>query len=88
MGRSLGSLAIKKYLGHRMGNIPPEDFDAMYNYYYHICMIGPGSEYALQTLFKLGIWAKFPIEEKLDGISIPISFFYGENDWMDARGGL
>lgn len=49
------------------------------------------TEYAIFICFEIGLWAFNPLEsEKRLGnpeIAIPISFYYGDSDWMDYRGG-
>jgi pimeloyl-ACP methyl ester carboxylesterase len=70
-----------------MGKIPDSHFDIFKSYFYQIALSPAGSDYALQSLFKIGIWAKMPLEERLNKLNIPISFFYGEHDWMLASAG-
>ena len=49
------------------------------------------SEYAIFICFKLGMVAENPLEneDRLGNseLPIPISFFYGDQDWMDVKGG-
>lgn len=49
------------------------------------------TEYAIFICFELGMFAKNPLElDRLLGNSelpFPISFFYGDVDWMDEKGG-
>lgn len=49
------------------------------------------SEYAIFICFEPGMWARNPLETE-DRLAnpdfpIPVSFFYGDRDWMDCRGG-
>mmetsp|Transcript_4347 Transcript_4347/g.4114 ORF Transcript_4347/g.4114 Transcript_4347/m.4114 type:complete len:105 (-) Transcript_4347:201-515(-) len=44
------------------------------------------SEFCIHNIFMVGAWAKSPLElrlPKLKELGIPISFFYGEKDFMD-----
>jgi len=49
------------------------------------------TEYAIFISFHVGMFAKNPLElEQYLGnadIPFPISFFYGDIDWMDKNGG-
>ena len=49
------------------------------------------TEYAIFICFELGLYAINPLEgqDRLGNpeLDVPISFFYGDNDWMDYRGG-
>ncbi len=49
------------------------------------------TEYAIFVCFELGMWAINPLidEERLSNpeLNLPISFFYGDLDWMDSNPG-
>ena len=47
------------------------------------------TEYAIFVLFDHQMFAKHALEEddRLGGLKIPISFFYGDVDWMQREGG-
>ncbi len=49
------------------------------------------TEYAIFICFKLGMFAHNPLEteDRLGNpnLPIPVSFYYGDQDWMDHRGG-
>jgi cardiolipin-specific phospholipase len=32
-------------------------------------------------------WAKAPFEDRAPSLQVPVTFVYGENDWMDPEGG-
>lgn len=54
-------------------------------------MLRKGStEYSLFICFDHLLYAKHPLEEddRLGGVPIPISFFYGDRDWMKKDGGI
>lgn len=63
----------------------------MLEYMQQILMKEGSSEYAIFICFKLGMYAVNPLEtvERLGNpeLPIPISFFYGDLDWMDPNGG-
>jgi len=49
------------------------------------------TEYAIFICFEVGLWAKNPLESENrlgnSEFTLPISFYYGDSDWMDERGG-
>ena len=71
--------------------LPPEEFDSMLNYMHQIFMKDGSSEYAIFTCFHLGMYAINPLiaEQRLGNkdLNLPISFWYGDRDWMDVEPG-
>lgn len=49
------------------------------------------TEYAIFVCFEVGMWAVNPLERDdllgNENFPIPVSFYYGDRDWMDANGG-
>ena len=41
----------------------------------------------MPQLLAPGAWARQPLLPALAGLRMPVSFVYGENDWMDWRAG-
>lgn len=57
--------------------------------YLHQIFLRPASgEYALNSILSVGSWARSPLVDRLPAIEVPVSFFYGEVDWMDASPAL
>jgi pimeloyl-ACP methyl ester carboxylesterase len=44
-------------------------------------------QFALRWLLQPLAWAAAPMEHRVGGLKPPVTFIYGENDWMDAEGG-
>lgn len=42
----------------------------------------PPGEYALRHLLAPGAWAHEPLAERLRELKVPVTFIYGEADWM------
>lgn len=63
----------------------------MLDYMHQILMREGSTEYAIFICFKLGMFAHNPLETvtRLGNpeLPIPVSFFYGDIDWMDPKGG-
>ena len=72
-------------------SLSKEEFDDMLEYMHQIFMREGSTEYAIFICFKLGMFAVNPLEtdDRLGNpeFSIPVSFFYGDLDWMDQKGG-
>lgn len=77
--------AFNKYAKKRIGaGIPTEELE-IYKEYIKIVLLRKGStEYALFTLFDHYFHSKIPLDDegKLSDLEIPISFIYGDRDWM------
>jgi cardiolipin-specific phospholipase len=52
---------------------------------YHMTADVGSGEYALGTLMRPGAWAKEPLHDRLPELSMPVTFVYGSDDWMDHR---
>ena len=90
-GKLIGKSLIKNYLNKRMGNLPKEEFNDLHDYFHQIFMRDGSTEYAIFICFEVGMFAKNPLEtlDRLGNpaLPIPVSFFYGDSDWMDVNAG-
>ena len=91
-GSLIGNSLIKKYISRRMkDSLSPEEQQDMLKYMHQIFMREGSTEYAIFICFEIGLWALNPLESETrlgnPDIAIPISFYYGDSDWMDHRGG-
>jgi cardiolipin-specific phospholipase len=90
-GSTIGKSFIKGYMRKRMPNLSPEESVAMLNYMHQIFMRDGSTEYAIFVCFHVGMFAINPLEaeERLSNpdLNLPISFFYGDRDWMDHKAG-
>ena len=63
----------------------------MHNYMHQIFMREGSTEYAIFVCFHVGMFAINPLEteDRLGnpGLNLPVSFFYGDIDWMDEHSG-
>jgi hypothetical protein len=55
----------------------------------HVLFRPASTDNALFVCFDSLLFAKNPLEDdkKLGGLKIPMSFFYGDRDWMMKKGG-
>lgn len=44
-------------------------------------------QFALRHILEPMAWAKAPFEKRAASITCPLTFIYGENDWMDPEAG-
>eukprot|EP00697_Spironema_sp_BW2_P012088 gnl/Spiro4/28152_TR13928_c0_g1_i1.p1 gnl/Spiro4/28152_TR13928_c0_g1~~gnl/Spiro4/28152_TR13928_c0_g1_i1.p1 ORF type:complete len:403 (+),score=66.35 gnl/Spiro4/28152_TR13928_c0_g1_i1:81-1289(+) len=80
----LGPYAVRKGVNSRFGNLSPETRDRLANYIYHTWSQRGSGEYAMNALLYPLAFAREPLMEVLPTLSLPISFIYGEHDWMDV----
>ncbi|KAK9840870.1 hypothetical protein WJX74_005899 [Apatococcus lobatus] len=60
---------------------------AFEEYFYHITADRGSGEFALRHLLGPFAWARNALETRLHELKVPVSFIYGEHDWMDPRKG-
>ena len=87
--RKTGSFGTKfmlnYYLKNRMASISdPLEYSEMKAYLHQIFLRPPSGEYALNALLEPGAFARSPLINRLPFLEVPVAFFYGELDWMDA----
>ncbi|KAJ1934403.1 hypothetical protein FBU59_005709 [Linderina macrospora] len=56
-------------------------------YAYHISVLPGSSEYALGNILKPGAFARRPLVNRMQGLTVPTTFMYGQNDWVESSGG-
>lgn len=84
--RALGPLGPRfafSYVNRRFGYLSPPARAALGDYFYHISASAGSGEYALAALLAPGAWAREPLHSRLPQLSMPVTFIYGANDWMD-----
>lgn len=81
----LGPPIIRAYVRRRLPGLAPSIIDTFAEYMYHMTAHEGSGEYALGTLMRPGAWAKLPLHDRLPDLSMPVTFVYGEDDWMDHR---
>lgn len=58
------------------------EVDTFKHYFYHIAAGRGSGEYALRHLLAPGAYAHAPLEGRLHELQVPLTFIYGEHDWM------
>lgn len=79
---------VTSYISNRyMGDYTEEESERMIEYCESVSMAPTAGERAATRLLTAGAWAVRPLIGRLPDIDIPTTFVYGEQDWMDWRGG-
>lgn len=90
-----GPWLMSRYTTRRFGALPEEELKALHAYCQGVFLAKGSGEYCLAHLLLPGAWARVPIYDRVDALCdpssptarLPISFIYGEHDWMDAKSG-
>jgi len=93
----LGPSMCSRYTRSRFANVErgwthgeclPEDTLVSFSeYMYHVLAQKGSGEHALRHLLAPGAWAHAPLQSRMDKLNIPITFVYGEKDWMNWKAG-
>ncbi|OBZ76269.1 putative cardiolipin-specific deacylase, mitochondrial [Grifola frondosa] len=82
-----GPMLVGKYSTRRFIGLSEEDTRAMHDYIVNITLAKGSGEYCISHLLAPGAHARRPIVDRISALKIPITFVYGDHDWMDPDGG-
>ncbi|GBE79399.1 alpha/beta-hydrolase [Sparassis latifolia] len=82
-----GPMLVGKYSSRRFIGLSEEDTRAMHDYIVNITLAKGSGEYCISHLLAPGAHARLPLVDRIAALKIPITFVYGEHDWMDPEGG-
>lgn len=82
-----GPLLVGKYTMRRFSAQDPDDIRALHAYIYGVTAMRGSGEYCISHLLAPGAYARMPLVERIAGLTVPVTFAYGDNDWMDVKGG-
>jgi cardiolipin-specific phospholipase len=85
----LGPWLASRYTSRRFSALPDGEKKAIAAYTQAIFLSKGSGEYCLAHLLLPGAWARLPIALRAEGLKreLPVSFIYGESDWMDVEAG-
>ena len=95
----LGPRLVSGWTSRRFSHLPQEEALALHDYAYSLFRLRGSGEYALAYILAPGAFARSPLIRRIDGVGrqtmvngtlengIPVVLMYGENDWMDVKGG-
>jgi len=79
---------MKVYTRKRFPTIVGDELLALENHIYQIAMKKGSGEYALNIILEPGAYAREPLEDRLMGLQVPVTFFYGDGDWTDCTSAI
>jgi len=84
-----GPMLVGRYSSRRFPHLPEEDVRDLHDYLWHITSAKGSGEYCISHILtpSIGAYARMPLVERIDKLKIPVTFIYGDNDWMDPDGG-
>lgn len=83
----LGPMFAGRYTSRRFGALPEDELRSLHAYCQSIFLSKGSGEYCLAHILAPGAYARRPMVDRIEGLKMPMSFLYGEHDWMDVRGG-
>ncbi|KAL2916912.1 hypothetical protein HK105_203691 [Polyrhizophydium stewartii] len=78
-----GPNMVKLYTSRRFAHMDQSEVASIDNYIYHISAQRGSGEFALAHLLAPGAWAYSPLHDRLKQLRMPVTFIYGDHDWMD-----
>lgn len=82
-----GPMLIGKYSSRRFMGLTEEDTRDMHDYIMNITLAKGSGEYCISHILAPGAHARLPLVDRIAALKIPITFVYGDHDWMDPEGG-
>lgn len=78
---------MRNYATRRFG-FGGEEVEAFERYLYNILASDGSGEFALKHILEPFAWPREALEGRLQALgTTPVSFIYGEHDWMDPKHG-
>lgn len=76
-----------RYATRRFAAQNEEDIRDLHAYIYNTSIMKGSGEYCISHILAPGAYARIPIVDRIGQLKVPVSFLYGDNDWMDVDGG-
>ncbi|KAI0307374.1 alpha/beta-hydrolase [Multifurca ochricompacta] len=83
-----GPMLVGKYSSRRFGALNEDETRDMHDYIMNITLAKGSGEYCISHILAPGVHARMPLVDRVSALKMPISFVYGEHDWMDFNGGV
>ncbi|KZT12915.1 alpha/beta-hydrolase [Laetiporus sulphureus 93-53] len=80
-------MLVGKYSSRRFIGLNEEDTRALHDYIVNLVLAKGSGEYCVSHLLAPGAHARRPLVDRIAALKIPITFVYGDSDWMDPEGG-
>ncbi|KZP24586.1 alpha beta-hydrolase [Athelia psychrophila] len=84
-----GPLIVGKYSARRFSSLSAEETRDMHDYIVNITLAKGSGEYCISHILAPGAHARLPLVDRVAALPawMPVTFVYGEHDWMDPEGG-
>lgn len=80
-------MLVGKYSLRRFTGLSEEETKDIHDYILNITLAKGSGEYCVSHLLAPGAYAHRPLVDRIDALKIPVTFVYGDHDWMDPEGG-
>lgn len=84
-GQWIGRALAEKLVVPRFPADCEDTRKAFIEYFYQISAAPGSGEHALSTILQSGAYARRPLCDKLPHVTRPVTFLYGDRDWMDWK---
>ncbi|ORY35011.1 Alpha/Beta hydrolase protein [Naematelia encephala] len=82
-----GPMFAGRYSLRRFAAQSEEDIRDLHAYIYNTSILRGSGEYCISHILAPGAYARVPIVDRIAQVKVPVTFLYGDNDWMDVDGG-
>jgi cardiolipin-specific phospholipase len=82
-----GPMLVGKYSSRRFSGLSEEETRDLHDYILNITLAKGSGEYCISHILAPGAHARRPLVDRVAALNIPITFVYGDHDWMDPEGG-
>lgn len=82
-------VTIDQYSSRRFTGLSPEETRDMHDYIMNITLAKGSGEYCISHILEPGAHARMPLVDRIHALrkDLPVTFVYGDHDWMDPVGG-
>ncbi|KZS97934.1 alpha/beta-hydrolase [Sistotremastrum niveocremeum HHB9708] len=82
-----GPWLVGKYSSRRFSSLTEDETRDMHHYILNITLAKGSGEYCISHILAPGAVARMPLVNRISDIKVPVTFVYGDHDWMDPQGG-
>ncbi|KZT27023.1 alpha/beta-hydrolase [Neolentinus lepideus HHB14362 ss-1] len=82
-----GPMLVGKYSSRRFSGLTDEETRNIHDYIMNITLAKGSGEYCISHILAPGAHARIPLVDRVAALKIPVTFVYGDQDWMDPQGG-
>jgi cardiolipin-specific phospholipase len=75
-------MLVGSYSSRRFPSLDEEYTKDLHEYLLNISLAKGSGEHAYSHLLAFGAQARLPLEHRIDQLEIPVTFMYGDQDWV------